>query len=313
MIGKQISRRQAAKLIGATAAGAFLPFGAARLSAADESAQRILRAIPSTGEKLPVIGLGSAATFDVRDRSPAAKIVGDAIALFAARGGKLIDTSPAYGNAESLIGDLAYKRNLTNSLFFATKVWANGKQAGIEQMERSLSRFRRRTIDLIQVHNLADIQNQMSSLREWKAKGKIRYSGLTHSERKGHGQMESAMKTQKPDFIQINYSLMDRAASQRILPLAREMGIAVIINRPFGGGGIFQVLAGKPLPKWAAEFDCQSWAQFLLKWIVSDPAVTCTIPATNDPKHLADNMGAGIGRLPDAKTRARMASLFVGF
>ena len=235
------------------------------------------------------------------------------IALFAGRGGKLIDTSPAYGNAESLIGDLAYKAGLTKSLFFATKVWANGKQAGIEQMERSLARFRTRTIDLIQVHNLADIQNQMSSLRDWKAKGKIRYTGMTHSERKGHGEMESAMKVQKPDFIQINYSLMDRAAGQRILPLAREMGIAVIINRPFGGGGIFQVLAGKPLPKWAAEFDCHSWAQFFLKWIVSDPAVTCAIPATNDPSISADNMGAGVGRLPDAKTRARMASLFVGF
>ncbi len=260
-----------------------------------------------------MIGLGSAVTFDVRDRSSAAKTVGEMLALFVQRGGKLLDTSPAYGNAESLLGDLAYKARLTNSLFIATKVWARGKQAGIDQMERSLQRFRTRTIDLIQVHNLADIQDQMPSLREWKAKGKIRYTGITHSERKGHGEMESIMRVQKPDFIQINYSLMDRAADQRLLPLAREMGMGVIINRPFGGGGIFQVLAGKPLPKWAAEFDCHSWAQFLLKWIVSHPAVTCTIPATNDPKHLLDNMGAGVGRLPDAKMRARMASLFVGF
>jgi diketogulonate reductase-like aldo/keto reductase len=308
-----ISRRHAARLIGATAAGTLLPFRAGRLVAADESSRKILRAIPSTGEKLPVIGLGSALTFDARDRSPQAKVVGDILALFVQRGGKVIDTSPAYGNAESLIGDLAYKEHLTSSLFIATKVWARGKQAGVEQMEHSLARFRTRTIDLIQVHNLADADIQMSSLREWKAKGKIRYTGLTHSERKGHGEMERLMRLQKPDFVQINYSLMDRAADQRILPLAREMGIAVLINRPFWGGGIFQVLAGKPLPEWAAEFDCHSWAQFLLKWIVSHPAVTCAIPATNSPRHLEDNMGAGAGRLPDARVRSRMASLFVGF
>ncbi len=305
---KQFSRRQAAKLIGATAAGAFLPVG---LWATEPS--RILRAIPATGEKLPVIGLGSALTFDVRPGSAAARTVGEMIALFVQQGGKLIDTSPAYGNAESLIGDLAYKAGLTKSLFLATKVWTRDKLQGFAQMEKSLQRFRTRTIDLIQVHNLSDVDRQMTSLNDWKAKGKIRYTGLTHSERKGHGEMERAMRVHKPDFIQINYSLMDRAAAQRILPLAREMRIAVLINRPFGGGGIFQVLAGKKVPAWADEFDCKSWAQFLLKWIVSHPAVTCVIPATNDPKHLVDNMGAGMGRLPDAKTRERMASLFVGF
>lgn len=180
-------------------------------------------------------------------------------------------------------------------------------------MGRSLERFRTRTIDLVQVHNLADIDRQMSSLREWKAKGKIRYTGITCSEDRGHGEVERVMRAQKADFVQINYSLMDRAAAQRILPLAQELGMAVIINRPFGGGGIFQVISAKPLPAWTAEFDCHSWAQFLLKWIVSHPAVTCVIPATNNPQHLEDNMGAGVGRLPDAKTRERMASLFVGF
>lgn len=305
---KQFSRRQAAKLIGATAAGAFLPIG---LFAAGST--RILRAIPATGEKLPVIGLGSALTFDVRSGSAAAKAVAEMIALFVQQGGKVIDTSPAYGNAESLIGDLAYKAGLTKSLFLATKVWTRDKLQGFAQMEKSLQRFRTRTIDLIQVHNLSDVDRQMTSLNDWKAKGKLRYTGLTHSERKGHGEMERAMRVHKPDFIQINYSLMDRAAAQRILPLAREMRIAVLINRPFGGGGIFQVLAGKKVPAWAAEFDCKSWAQFLLKWIVSHSAVTCVIPATNDPKHLADNMGAGLGRLPDAKMRERMAALFVGF
>jgi aryl-alcohol dehydrogenase-like predicted oxidoreductase len=308
-----ISRRQAAKLIGTTVAGALLPIGTSRIYAAGESSRRIMRSIPSTGEKLPVIGLGSALTFDVRSRSPEAKTVGEVLALFVKHGGKLIDTSPAYGNAESLIGELAYESHLRDSLFLATKVWTRSQPEGIAQMERSLQRFRTRTIDLMQVHNLADVDREMTSLREWKAKGRIRYTGITYSEDRGHGEVERVMRLQKPDFVQINYSLVDRAAAQRILPLAQELGMGVIINRPFGGGGIFQVISAKPLPKWAAEFDCHSWAQFLLKWIVAHPAVTCVIPATNSPQHLEDNMAAGVGRLPDAKTRARMASLFVGF
>jgi diketogulonate reductase-like aldo/keto reductase len=218
-----------------------------------------------------------------------------------------------YGNAESVIGDLAAKAHLRNSLFIATKVWSKGKEQGIAQMGRSLERFRTRTIDLMQVHNLADVETQMSSLREWKAKGRIRYTGITHSERRGHGEVERVMRVQKPDFVQINYSLVDRGAAERILPLAQELRIGVIINRPFGGGGVFKAIAANPLPSWAAEFDCHSWAQFLLKWIVAHPAVTCVIPATNNPQHLEDNMAAGVGRLPDAKTRQRMASLFVGF
>ena len=306
-----ISRRRAAKLIGATVAGAFLPIGTSRIYAAHES--RLMRSIPSTGEKLPVIGLGSATTFDVRPGLPQLKPLGEVLALFVKDGGKVIDTSPAYGNAESVIGDLAYKSHLRSSLFIATKVWTRSKQEGIAQMERSLERFRTRTIDLMQVHNLADVDREMASLREWKAKGRIRYTGITHSEDRGHGEVERIMRLQKPDFVQINYSLVDRAAAQRILPLAQELGMAVIINRPFGGGGIFRVISAKPLPAWAAEFDCHSWAQFLLKWIVAHPAVTCVIPATNSPQHLEDNMAAGVGRLPDAKTRERMASLFVGF
>ena len=272
-----------------------------------------MRAIPSTGEKLPVIGLGSAVTFDVRPGSPEMKPILEVLALFVKHGGKVIDSSPMYGNAESVIGDLAGKSHLRNSLFIATKVWSNDKQEGIAQMERSLERFQTRTIDLMQVHNLAGIESQMASLRDWKAKGKIRYTGITYSEDRGFGEVERIMKVHKPDFVQINYSLVDRGAAQRILPLAQELRMGVIINRPFGGGGIFKVISAKPLPPWAAEFDCHSWAQFLLKWIVAHPAVTCVIPATNNPQHLEDNMAAGVGRLPDAKTRQRMASLFVGF
>jgi diketogulonate reductase-like aldo/keto reductase len=306
-----ISRRRAAKLIGATAAGAFLPIGRSRIFAADES--RLMRSVPSTSEKLPVIGLGSAVTFDVRPGSPQLKPLGEVLALFVKHGGKVIDSSPMYGNAESVIGDLAGKSHLRNSLFIATKVWTKGLQEGITQMERSLERFQTRTIDLMQVHNLADVETQMRSLREWKAKGRIRYTGITYSEDRGFSEVERNMRVQKPDFVQINYSLVDRGAAQRILPLAQELRMAVIVNRPFGGGGVLKALADKPLPAWTAEFDCHSWAQFLLKWIVAHPAVTCVIPATNNPQHLEDNMAAGVGRLPDAKTRERMASLFVGF
>jgi diketogulonate reductase-like aldo/keto reductase len=307
----KISRRRAAKLIGATAAGAFLPLGASRIYAADKT--RLMRAIPSTGEKLPVIGLGSAATFDVRPGSSQISTLAEVLTLFSKNGGKVVDSSPMYGYAEEVIGDLAAKAHLGNSLFIATKVWTNGKEKGIAQMEQSLSRFQTKTIDLMQVHNLSDVETQMASLREWKSKGRIRYTGITYSEDRGFGEVERIMRLQKPDFVQINYSLVDRGAAQRILPLAQELRMGVLINRPFGGGGIFKVISAKPLPPWTAEFDCHSWPQFLLKWIVSHPAVTCVIPATNNPQHLEDNMAAGVGRLPDAKTRQRMASLFVGF
>jgi diketogulonate reductase-like aldo/keto reductase len=303
-----ITRRRAVKLIGTTTASVCLPIGSSRILAAEGSPLR--RAIPSTGEKLPVIGLGSAVTFDFSSNSPKANDITEVITRFVKRGGKVIDSSPMYGNAESLIGQIAAKSGLSKSLFIATKVWTLGKEAGIAQMERSLDRFQTRTIDLMQVHNLIDVGSHMSTLRDWKSKGKIRYTGITFSEPKGFAEIERNMKSQRPDFVQINYSVADQGAAQRILPLAQELRMGVIINRPFGSGGVIKAVAGRPLPPWAAEFDCHSWAQFLLKWVVSHPAVTCVIPATNNPQHLDDNMGAGFGRLPDAKTRQRMAALF---
>jgi len=285
-----------------------LPIGSSRIFAAEGSPLR--RAIPSTGEKLPVIGLGSAVTFDVPFNSPKVADITEVITRFAKRGGKVIDSSPSYGTAESLIGQIASKSGLTDSLFIATKVRARGREAGIAQIEQSLGRFQRRKIDLIQVHNLVDVDAQMSALRESKSKGTIRYTGITYSEPQGFAEIERNMKSQHPDFVQINYSIVDRGAAQRILPLAQELRMGVIINRPFGSGGVIRAVLGKPLPPWAAEFDCHSWAQFLLKWVVSHPAVTCVIPATNNPQHLEDNMGAAFGRLPDAKTRDRMAALF---
>ncbi|MDB6147805.1 MAG: aldo/keto reductase [Spartobacteria bacterium] len=308
-----LTRREAARLIGAGTAGLLFPIGASRAQARSESSGILLRSIPSSGEKLPVIGLGSATTFDVGPGSPQLKPLGEVLSLFVKHGGKLIDSSPMYGRAEGVIGDLTAKLHLRDSLFIATKVWTKSQQDGIAMMQRSVDRFQTRKIDLMQVHNLVGIDEQMGSLREWKSKGRIRYTGITHSEARGFGEVEKAMRTWKPDFVQINYSLVERGAAARILPLAQELRIAVIINRPFGGGGVLDVIAEKPLPAWAAEFDCRSWPQFLLKWIVAHPAVTCVIPATNNPQHLEDNMAAGVGRLPDAKTRQRMASLFVGF
>jgi diketogulonate reductase-like aldo/keto reductase len=301
-----ITRREAARLIGAGTAGLLLQLPALRAQAAGQSSSMLTRAIPSSGEKLPVIGLGSWQTFDVGPASPQLKQLEEVLSLFVKLGGRVIDSSPMYGRAEGVIGELAAKLHLRDSLFIATKVWTPGKEAGIVMMERSMDRFRTKRIDLIQVHNLVDVENQMSSLREWKTKGRIRYTGITHSQAHGFYEVERNMRSQKPDFVQINYSLMEPEAAQRILPLAQELRMAVIINRPFGGGGLFGRVAAKSLPPWAAEIDCRSWAQFFLKWIIAHPAVTCVIPATNNPGHLEDNMAAGLGRLPDAKMRRRM-------
>ena len=228
------------------------------------------------------------------------------MSLFVKHGGRVIDSSPMYGRAEGVIGELAAQLRLRASLFIATKVWTAGKQAGIAMMQRSMERFRTGQIDLMQVHNLVDVENQMASLREWKTDGHIRYTGITHSQARGFYDVERIMRNWKPDFVQINYSVMEPQAAQRILPLAQELRMGVIINRPFGGGGLFGRIAGKPLPPWAAEIECRTWAQFFLKWIVGHPAVTCVIPATNNPQHMEDNMAAGLGRLPDAKMRQRM-------
>jgi diketogulonate reductase-like aldo/keto reductase len=237
----------------------------------------------------------------------------EVMSLFVKLGGKVIDSSPMYGHAEGVIGELAAKLGLRDSLFIATKVWTSGKEAGIAMMERSMDHFRTKRIELMQVHNLVDVENQMASLREWKTKGRIRYTGITHSQARGFYDVERIMRSQKPDFVQINYSVMEPGAAQRILPLAQELRMGVIINRPFGGGGLFGRVAAKSLPPWAAEIDCRSWAQFFLKWIVAHPAVTCVIPATNNPRHLEDNMAAGLGRLPDAKMRQRMLTIASSF
>jgi diketogulonate reductase-like aldo/keto reductase len=285
------------------------------IRAANESSTMLTRVIPSSGEKLPVIGLGTWRAFDVDLTTDNRRQLEGVLSLFVKLGGRVIDSSPMYGRAEEVIGELTAApgiRELATAspsgggLFLATKVWTHGKENGIKSMERSMALLRTKRIDLMQVHNLVDVQTHLATLREWKQLGRIRYLGITHHEAGAFPDVEKIMRSEKLDFLQINYSLMEREAEQRILPLAQERGVAVIVNRPFGAGDLFSKVRSKPLPGWATEFDCRSWAQFFLKWIVAHPAVTCAIPATDKPVHLEDNMQGGVGRLPDENMRRRM-------
>ena len=301
-----MTRREAARLIGSSAAGLVLPIST---RAASESPTMLARTIPSSGEKLPVIGLGTWRAFDVDVTTDNRRQLEEVLSLFVKLGGRVIDSSPMYGRAEDVIGELTAALGIRDRLFLATKVWTHGKENGIKSMERSMALLRTKRIDLMQVHNLVDVQTHLATLREWKQEGRIRYLGITHHEAGAFPDVEKVVRSEKLDFVQINYSLMEREAEERVLPLAQERGVAVLINRPFGAGDLFGKVRSKPLPGWATEFDCRSWAQFFLKWIVAHPAVTCAIPATDKPGHLKDNMQGGIRRLPDAKLRRRMAEL----
>ena len=312
-----VSRREVLKL--GTAAGAALLVDARfRMPAAAAQTKLITKPIPTTGEQLPVIGLGTAGTFTSRGDLERYQEV---ITLFQKLGGKVIDTAPSYGPAERVIGDTINKFGIVNDVFIATKVnvLSAGKDAALRQMQNSLDVFGRKTIDLIQVWNLggsiaqlsaATLTEHLDALREMKAAGKIRYLGITTSRDPQYNDFEQAMLKYPLDFVQLDYSIGDRLPEERLLPVAREKKIAVLVNRPFTTGNLFGKVAGKTLPPWASEFDCNSWAQYFLKFVVSHPAVTCAIPATNDPGHLRDNMGACVGRLPDEKMRKRMAEHF---
>ena len=294
-----ITRRTLLSLM--TAAAARPAFG--------DSPSMLERPIPSSGEKIPVVGLGTWRVFDVgtsrAERDPLKEVLGRFLAL----GGRVIDSSPMYGSAESVVGDLAGDLGITDKLFLATKVWTSGRDPGVVQMEASARRFRTRRLDLMQIHNLLDWRTHLATLRAWKDAGRIRYLGVTHYTSGAYDELERVLRSEPLDFVQVNYSLGEREAERRILPVARERGVAVLVNRPFSEGGLFQRVRGRALPDWAAEFDCASWAQFFLKWILGHPSVTCVIPGTSRPDHVVDNMAAGRGRLPDAKTRERMTAL----
>ncbi len=271
--------------------------------------QVLRRPIHTSGEQLPVIGLGTYQSFAVGSSQQQRDPLREVLREFVRYGGSVIDSSPMYGSSENVVGDLSEELALRSQLFMATKVWISGQAQGIDQMNDSFRKMRVSVMDLMQVHNLVDWRTHAKTLEDWKERGKVRYTGVTHYHSGAYANLESIMKMRRFDFAQFNYSIVEREAEQRLLPAALDTGTAVIINRPFAAGGLFRRVRGEALPPWAAEFDCNSWAQFFLKYVVSHPAVTCAIPATGKPKHLVDNMGAGYGRLPDEATRKRMRAV----
>jgi len=269
----------------------------------------LTRTIPSSGEQLPVIGVGTWERFDIGLKDPKRSQLTDVLETLFADGGRVIDSSPMYGKAEGVVGDLRKDLPPEPKPFIATKVWTRGKREGIAEMERSMQLLRTPCIDLMQVHNLLDWRLHIQTLSAWKAEGRIRYTGITHYTPTAHAELESVMRAAAWDFVQLDYSLEDRAAERRLLPLATERGMAVIVNRPFGGGGLIRKLRHEPLPGIAAELKCTNWAALLLKFILSNPAITCVIPGTGDPAHMRHILQAGEGPLPDARQRDQMAAL----
>jgi diketogulonate reductase-like aldo/keto reductase len=271
-----------------------------------------MRAIPSTAERLPVIGCGTWQTFDVSSSAAERAPLAEVLRTLLARGGSVVDTSPMYGRSEGVVGDLVADAHIRGEVFVATKVWTRGKAEGIAQMERSLALLKTDMIDLMQVHNLVDWRTHLSTLRDWKAEGRIRYLGVTHYTASAYDELESVLRSETLDFVQVNYSVHEREAERRILPLAAERGIAVLINRPFSGGNLLRRLAHRELPPIAHDLGCTSWAQLLLKFVISHPAVTGVIPATANPRHMAGNVHAGLAPLPDQAMREQIAVLAGG-
>jgi aryl-alcohol dehydrogenase-like predicted oxidoreductase len=284
--------------------------GAATVAAASSMAQSgnalITRTATATGVTLPCVGVGTWQTFDVGRNAPERAELREVLRTLVQAGGSVVDSSPMYGRAESVVGDLAQEANLHGSLFLATKVWTRGESAGIAQMEDSLRLLRTPRIDLMQVHNLVDWRTQLKTMKGWQASGRIRHLGITHYHSGAYDELMSVMRGREFGFVQLNFSMAEREAEQRLLLLAAELGLGVIVNRPFSQGDLFPRVKGKPLPAWAAELDCTSWAQFFLKWILGHPAVTCVIPGTRLVAHMKDNLGAGRGSLPDRAQRSRM-------
>ena len=301
-----LSRRQFIRRSGLLAAGLVLGpspiFG--------QNHQLITRPIPSTGERIPVIGMGTSRTFDVANDPASMAQLGQVLQAFFDNGGKLIDSSPMYGNAEKVVGDLLKTIHNKKKLFAATKVWIDGKQNGIDQMHESMQLMGVAVMDLMQIHNLRDWKTHLQTLRQWKQEGKIRYIGITTSHGRSHAELMQIMRSENLDFVQFTYNIGNRAVEDKLLPLAADRGIATLINRPFQRGALFRDVKGKALPEWAKELDCQSWGQFFLKFVVSHPAVTCAIPATAKVHHMTDNMAANFGKLPSPSMRKRMLEYY---
>lgn len=292
----------------ALAAAAFstwaLPNGARAQRPADRKMHT--RPIPTNGAPLPVVGCGTWRTFDVGPGAAERAPLREVLQILFDHGGSVIDSSPMYGRAEGVVGDLLTAMNAHDKAFLATKVWTPGQGAGVAQMQRSMQLLQSARIDLMQVHNLVDWRTHLDTLRAWKAEGRVRYVGITHYTSSAYPELESAMRSARPDFVQLNYAIDDREAEKRLLPLAADLGVAVVVNQPFGGGGLLRSLADKPLPRWASDVECETWAEILLKFVLAHPAVTCVIPGTGRPGHMRSNVRAGFGRYPDAKLRETM-------
>ncbi len=273
---------------------------------------RLYRQVPKTGEKIPIVGLGTWQAFDLGPGDADWAEATRAVDVFVRSGGRVIDSSPMYGQAEGAIGAIVSSLRGAPRPFLATKVWTNGWESGQAQIEQSFRLLRTRIIDLMQVHNLLDFDTHLRTLRELKARGRIRYIGATHYQAGAYDELERVVRSGAVDFIQLNYSVAEREAEQRLLPLARDSRVAVIANRPFAGGELFSTIRRKALPGWAAELRCTSWAQLLLKYVLSDSAVTCAIPGTRNPRYVLDNLGAAVAPLPDAAMRRRIVQAALG-
>lgn len=304
-----ISRREMLRVSAGAGAALFL----SDIPAFAQERPLIMRSIPSTGEQVPALGLGSARTFSVGPPNPQWVPLTEVVELFYEMGGRFFDTAPSYGTSEKVAGQMVQELEIQNDLFFATKIsTGGGRGAGITQLERSLESWGRDVIDLNQVHNLQDVDIHLRTIREAKAEGRTRYVGVTTSFSRQYKEMEQVLRTEPLDFLQVNFSLGEREAAERLLPLAQDRGVAVVVNEPYNVGRLFSATRGRLLPDWASDFDCASWGQFFLKYILGHPAVTVVVPATSDPDHLVDNMGAGRGRVPDEPTRRRMEEFFDG-
>ncbi|KQC31580.1 aldo/keto reductase [Flagellimonas eckloniae] len=266
------------------------------------------RIIPSTREAIPIVGLGTWQTFDVGNSSEKRKILNQVLVEMNRLGGTVIDSSPMYGSSEKVVGDLTSTLDFGNKLFYGTKVWTTGRQAGIQQMEASMKKMQRAKMDLIQIHNLTDWKTHVKTLKDWKEQGKIRYLGITHYVDSSHSSLEEIIKSERPDFVQFNYSIKSRHAEKSLFDTARKYKTATLINQPYESGSLFRLIKGKELPQWAKEQDINSWGQYFLKFILANENVSCVIPGTSKPHHMIDNMGAGLGKIPDTNLRNKMVA-----
>jgi diketogulonate reductase-like aldo/keto reductase len=298
------------EVLGLVAAGVVVAGQLPRTAGSADNARMVIRRIPGTDDAVPVIGMGSSNTFDVGSGSAEREPLREVLRLFTQAGGSIVDTSPMYGRSEEVLGDLFAELHLRPKIWLATKVWTRGREAGAEQIADSMRKLRADRLELLQIHNLLDWREHVPTLRGMKDAGKLRFTGITHYRAGSHGDVESVLRAEKFDWVQINYSLAEREAERSLFPFCQERGIAVMANRPFADGALFERTRGKSLPPWVAEIGCTSWGQYFLRFAASHPAVTCVIPATAKPRHMQDNAMAGAAPLPDARQRARMAEYF---